>query len=595
MRKIGKNIILGVFYLLNIFSISIFAQDINFEIQVNKTEIAEGESLKIHFTSNEKIENFNPPDFGSFFLLSGPNHSSQFTYVNGVSTKKESIGYILQPTKKGKFTINSATADIAGNQYTTKPVTINVISIKTRSNQTHSIAKSNDSPVKLQIIVSKSNPYINEPIVMTYRLLFDRQISNPTVVKEPQLDGFWIKELRTEASTYHVYKVKIKGKSYNAIDYHSFTLIPQKSGKIYIPSYVLNIPVEYATNKRDWWGMSVTETKNVVAKARPKPINVKPLPSVPKGKIFSKAVGRLKSKLKVDRTKLKTGEAITITFEVSGSGNLEMLNFKPYNPGKQFEVYEPQIKSNIKYTTKGASGKTTFSQVIVPNYANKYNLPPMELTYFDLRRKKYVTLKGNIPTIIVEEGKKYDKILTNGNGSSDDINQQKLNKINEDIRFISTENNLEKKGNKFKFENTALHYSLLSLPIFIILLALLLELLQRTIFASQSVQNSRLKSDTLKILNNLKKEISTLKKEEFWNQYHQILLHYLKKKFKLSISEINEDEVRNWYLRGEISQLTSDSIIEIINDINKQRFSPDFGSSSKELAVEKLFKLIENA
>src|SRR3569833_2467121 len=87
---------------LLLLSAMAFAQ-VKFTATVSSARVGTGEQFEVDFTVQGNGDNFNPPDFSNFQVLSGPNMSQSMTSVNGNTTYTTGYSYILQATKEGTF------------------------------------------------------------------------------------------------------------------------------------------------------------------------------------------------------------------------------------------------------------------------------------------------------------------------------------------------------------------------------------------------------------------------------------------------------------------------------------------------------------
>ena len=105
-----------LFLLVNIAS---WAQ-VQFVTQISRDKIGINEVLEVRFVMNVDGDHINPPNFSNFQVVGGPMQSYNSSWVNGKTSRTVSVGYFLQPTKKGKITIGSATMEYEGKTYKTR-------------------------------------------------------------------------------------------------------------------------------------------------------------------------------------------------------------------------------------------------------------------------------------------------------------------------------------------------------------------------------------------------------------------------------------------------------------------------------------------
>src|SRR5687768_5098885 len=122
-------------YFLTIFCaflVSFSFGQVKFSASTNDRTIGKNEYLQVQFTVENaaNVESITPPGFKNFAVVSGPNHQSSMSVVNGNIKQSLSIGFILQPLATGNFTIGAATAKADGKEYRSSPVRIQVTNSK---------------------------------------------------------------------------------------------------------------------------------------------------------------------------------------------------------------------------------------------------------------------------------------------------------------------------------------------------------------------------------------------------------------------------------------------------------------------------------
>ncbi|HMS67365.1 MAG TPA: BatD family protein, partial [Saprospiraceae bacterium] len=108
-----KSKCISLFFLL-VFSSVLAGQKI---IVKCPQEVAVGESFTINFiVEGADLDGLVLPNLDAFQVVGGPMRSSQISIVNGNTTQIASLGYQLLATKKGSFTIGSASVNAKGKK-----------------------------------------------------------------------------------------------------------------------------------------------------------------------------------------------------------------------------------------------------------------------------------------------------------------------------------------------------------------------------------------------------------------------------------------------------------------------------------------------
>ncbi len=311
---------------------SLMAQ-VQFEAKLSKTTLGLNERLRIDFVMNVDGDNFNPPSFDGFRVVGGPSQQVSQSWVNGKSSFNKVYTYFLLPTQRGALTIRQASIEYQGQTYKTTPISVNVTAAVEQPRDPNDTSISVNDALHLVAEVNKTNPYLNEPITVVYKLYFSYNIgiTNWRELDKPKYNDFWsqnidIKQLSAEEGTYN-------GEKFRYVVLRKTVLYPQKSGKLEIEPLSLDIDVELPTNRRDIFGRVLMTRDNKRVSAGSKVITVKPLPENGKPDDFTGAVGKFDFQVVPSRTTLKHGESTDLDISVTGTGNLKLFNLpKPVVP-----------------------------------------------------------------------------------------------------------------------------------------------------------------------------------------------------------------------------------------------------------------------
>ena len=572
-----KNYILAFVMLV---SASAFAQ-VTFEANVSKNRLGVNERLSVEFTMNKDGDNFNPPEFKGFRLISGPFQSVSQSWVNGKSSYKKSYKYILEPEETGKFTIKQAVIEIDGTVYKTTPMDITVTTAveKPSDGQGNDIVAEDN--IHLVAEVSKSNPYLNEAITVTYRLYVSPKISvsNWREIDNPKFADFWsqnidIKQLRVQNGQY-------QGEPYRYVELRKTVLYPQKTGKLEIEPLSLSIDVEVPSNRRDIFGGRLFETvkKNVSAGRRT--INVKPLPTEGKPASFTGAVGAFNFDVTTNKTQLDATESLTATVKVSGNGNIKLFEFPKLEVPSALEIYEPERKENVSTISSGMRGNVSETYTIVPNYKGKYPIPSIEFSYFDVTAGQYNTYRSNEIVIDVLNGPDNagNASVSTENGTTNS-NKQAVITTGTPFRYIKLNADLKPIGEQVFF-NSPTFWSLLLGPLVLIPLAIVFG--KKREERANDVKGNRIrKADKLarKYLGEAKKNLGDQK--PFYESLERALHNYLKAKLNIQTSEMSKDRIARLLKERGADEATSIEYISLLENCEFARYTPSSNTAMQQ-------------
>jgi len=562
-----KNI--KIILLLLLVSQPLLAQEVSFETKVSKNRLGLNERLQISFTIDKQGgDNFKPPSFKDFKILAGPMPAVSSANINGQKFFKMTYTYIIQPKRKGNLTISSASMEYEGFTLKTNPVKItvtNAIEIPEDPNDPRYIASQN---IHLIAEISNSNPYVGESISITYKIFVDVtkvEVRNYQVSKLPAFDGFLHQEIEMKKALPK--DGSFQGKHHRYAIIKKVVLTPQKSGKLTISPLEMEVGTAVPTGRRSVFGGLVTRSITYTASTGNRTVDVKPLPTENKPVDFTGAVGNFKFKVLANKTKLKANEAAQIKVEVSGKGNLRLIELPTIETPSGLEKYEPEHKENIRTSINGFSGNVYNEYTIVPLFRGKYKIPPVDFTYFSLESKSYKTITSEEIILNVPEGKEQEVVNNTSTIKRDVLSNAK------DIRFISTNANLKPKANTEDFFKSTLFYSLMLLPLLAIPFGIFIGK-KKEERDSDIAGSKRRKADKLakKYLSEAKKQIGS--KEAFYIALEKALHNYLKAQLHVETTDISKERISELLQERNVDKKAIDEFVKVLDDCDYARYTP---------------------
>ena len=414
---------------------------VHFSAQASMKEMGKSEYVEVQFIieNAKQIQSLEPPDFPDFTVVQGPSQSTGMSIINGAMSEYRGISFVLQPKKTGTLTIKAATASIDGQIMHTTPLQIKVSDQPVQGNgsppafnplpdpswPTAQPPVDMDELVKpgenladkikknffIKVDVSKTDCYLGEPIVATYKL-YSRLRSESRVTRHPSLNGFSVYDMIDPADD-RVSTERINGKDYAVHIIRKTQLIPLQAGDVVLDPVELDnniyfIKAEKNVTKTQDQGMSglldrlfepeangTPFTQHVVLESKPLTIHVRPLPEAGKPADFNGAVGKYTIQASLSTHKVDTGDAAILTVVVKGKGNLPVINAPAVNWPSGMESYDVSSKENIDKATAPLAGLKTFTYNFLCNKTGQFQLPPVKMSYFDPASQNYKTIESD--------------------------------------------------------------------------------------------------------------------------------------------------------------------------------------------------------
>jgi hypothetical protein len=317
------------------------------------------------------------PDLAAFEVHPA-GQSKQWNFINGRASSSVTYSYVLIPLETGEFVIGPAAVEVDGERFTSQPFTVRIRAAGAVSGQQR------DLFVTTQL--STTTPYVGQQVLFTWRLYRRVRIADARL--DPfEFNGFLVEDL----GEVREFETRVNGRTFMVSEIRK-ALFPQEEGELLIPATRLTCQV--ATRSRrssnlfdDVFGRIPTESK--VLRSDPLQVRVRPLPDAPPG--FSGLVGSFDLAAEVSQREMQVGESVTLTLEVSGSGNVQMIPEPALPELAAVKVYDDKPGSSIQRKPSGLSGSRTFRKALVPQTAGTLTLPPVRLVYFDPSADGYRT------------------------------------------------------------------------------------------------------------------------------------------------------------------------------------------------------------
>lgn len=548
---------------------------VQFEARVSKTTLGLNERLRIDFAMNVDGDNFSQPTFEGFRVIAGPSQQISQSWINGRSSFEKIYSYFLVPTQKGSITIKQASIEYNGQVYKTSPIKINVTNAVAQERDPNDPQQiSADDNLYLVAEISKTNPYVNEPITVVYKLYFSYNIgiTNWRELDKPKYNDFWsqnidIKQLVAEEGMF-------KGQKYRYVTLRKTVLYPQKSGKLEIEPLSLDIDVQLPTNKRTMFGQVVVTDGNKRVSAGSKIINVKALPQANKPEGFTGAVGKFDFKVIPSKTSLKNGESLDLVVSASGSGNMKLFTLpKPVVPNA-LEMYDPVHDEKVNTTLAGMNGKISDSYTIIPQYKGNYAIKPMSFSYFDTGSNSYKTITSKEIMINILDGPTPADATVAANNDKNKIS------VGEQFKYIKLKTDL-KPINESNFYGSKLFYALLFLPFLLVPIIILAkkkkEAIDGDVTGNRIRRNNKLAK---KYLSEAKKQLNN--KEAFYIALEKAMHNFLKAKLHIETSEMSKENIHDLLLSRKANPDSVRNFINLTENCEFARYAPASSTSIQD-------------
>lgn len=558
-------------FLIALFNLAIYSQDISLTATADNS-VSTGEKFQLKYTlSNARASSFNEPDLDDFQMLGTSQYQSSggtTIVINGQVVQQGNSSqtwvYTLSCSTAGTYTIPAASATANGTTYKSNSVTVTVSGANiTSSNSTSDNLSKANGDIFIDLSVDKSEVYVGEQILATARFYSRYDIVSFGDAEFPAFDGFWTQDVYTPTNIQFDVKT-ISSTKYLTALWQQKILIPQKSGALTIGKYKIGCIVGS-------WGFASGEKTGYSSE---KIITVKALPTAGKPTDFSGAVGSFEIAASADKTQVNIDEPITITIEISGTGNFELFEMPEYTLPNSFETFDPEETNNTDISTEGITGSSIIKYVIIPRAPGNFEIPDLTFTYFNPSTASYVDISAKGFNIKVDGV--IDSTANNYVAIKSDVED-----LGSDIMYIET-NDLKLKEIDKTFFGSKIYYSSL--------LALLSIFFAIIVFKRQQIKqnanvallrNKKANKVSQKRLKNAAVHMKNGNKDLFYEEVLKAVWGYVSDKLTIPVSELSRENIVENLNKFNIDNDFSNEFIKLLDECEFARYAPASDQSAQ--------------
>ncbi len=547
--------------------------------------VVQGEQFRLSFVLNKEGRELRLPDMPDFDLLFGPSTSTSYSQrtINGKTTSESSVTYtyILVAKKPGSFSIPAASITVDGSNYKSNAIQIKVLPPDEKASQgatsrDRSSSESTSSGTAtvsardafIRAIVSKNSIYEQEGFTVTFRLYTTLNIVNFGKIQFPEFEGFMVEDVPLPVNQ-QLQMERYNDRNYYTADLRKTLLFPQRSGQITIPAGNIEMVFSVPSGKSvsTFFGaqeVMVDVKKNLTT--NPLAIHVKPLPA-DKPASYANAVGTFTLNPSISTDKVKANEAITLTLEISGTGNMKLIRNPEVAFPDNFELYDPVVDNALNVTTNGLTGIRKISYMVIPRYEGNYAIPPLEFTYFDPATNKYKTLTTPEYKLQIAKGD------PGSAAASDFVNRQDV-KVEQDIRFLKTGEITYLSRTNF-FVGSFAYWLWYLIPLTLLIVLFLINRKQARENANVALMRTK-KANKMAVrrLKTAGKYLKEQDKEQFYNEVLRALWGYFSDKLSIPLAQLSKQNIESELSKQGISEELVGKFMHILDTCEFARYAP---------------------
>jgi hypothetical protein len=603
-----KKIALSILTLLAA-CVTAHAQDgTSFEVAA-PTVVETGVWFRVEFVLNNPpdLEDFRiiqEPVFDGFDVQAGPLSASGYNLFQDLITGETkrltavTTTYVIQGASPGLHTISAAKVFSGGREFTSKPVTIEVVgegagaaaqgATQGQSGGGGQSAEISETEAFIRATANRTDVYKGEPVVVTWKF-YRRVDAGMRDLKLPTFNGFWMLDISPSEPMWE--REQYNNRMYETIVVGEYLLYPQQSGTLVIEPFEAIATKLYreATTARNIFdqlmsgGGEVREVTKPVA-TQPVRIEVRELPTEGRPDNFDGAVGQFRLEATPPPSAMNANASATYTLRLSGTGNFSLIRVPKLTLPQSFEQYNATTSDNTRNTRSGTSGYREFSYQFIPRSDGLYPIPAFEFSYFDPQRRSYETLRSN--EISIEVAADSTAVAAAGGGMMSGVGREDLRVFGEDIRFIKRGGAaLRPVGRVFMF--SPLWWGLVGfLAVLFVAGFLILPHYLRNMQSDRFVRGKRANKVALRRFRTAESSMKHDDRHGFHDEMLKALWGYMSDKFDIPTADLTKDRIREELFERNVPEAQSIEYVRIISECEEAQYSPVSSSRMGELYRE---------
>ncbi len=250
--------------------------------------------------------------------------------------------------------------------------------------------------IYLSAEVEPQNPYVGQQLLCTLYLYTQVDVRSVNPEELPDFKGFWSRVV-PQPDQLRPKMIHRDGERVGKVILLQRALFPRRAGRFVIEPVQARLAALMPDSGP--FGSLLPRTRDILRSSDPVTIDVRELPPAPTG--FQGAVGQIEVTAELSPTELDVGSAATLTLSLTGQGHFQGLPAPQLAELDGIRIFPPQQQSRESVERKSVSGERTWSFVLVPERPGTWQLPAIEVPYFDPARERYLTASAETPALEV--------------------------------------------------------------------------------------------------------------------------------------------------------------------------------------------------
>lgn len=547
--------------------------------------VEKGERFRVEFTVDAEPDrgSFVSPSFEGFDVIAGPATSigQSVQFINGKQSSSYTCTYTytIKAVESGKFIIDRATIEVDGKQYSTKPLSVEVIDAGSNTSGSASggnVGGSNNAlpsrrsgdGVLLRWVLSDNEVYKGETVRASLMLYYYDELGDIADLDMGPFENFWSQELPVQST---ISRDHYNGRVYNTYKLRECLLSPQGTGELALPEVSLKaivlVPLE-PSSYDIFFGSRYDEEIRTV-RTKPTAVTVKEFPSGAPAS-FKGAVGDFSISYDLPDGDININSADEVSVTISGEGNLNFITAPEFTLPKSFELYDTKIEEKIQNMNNGVRGSITYRYPFVARAAGDFDISPIEFSYFDPSTGRYETLSTEpIKLTIVDDGS--GATVQGGGGGAIGYGDAKV--LDKDIHYIFTEKLVDEERSTLLFSSTYWTVIIVCVIAFVAIFIIMRQRIRanHNIVARRMKRADKVAIQRLRLANKYMKEGN---RHAFYEETLRAMWGYISDKFNIPVANLTKETIREELAQRGVSSDDAENFCQIISRADEAQYAP---------------------
>ncbi|MEJ7740091.1 MAG: BatD family protein [Chitinophagaceae bacterium] len=270
----------------------------------------------------------------------------------------------------------------------------------------------------VKVNTNKTSCYVGEPILAEYKL-YSRLVAKSKIIKQPLLNGFTVYDMMDFVPLAESEEI-VQGKRFKVHTLRKTQLIPLQTGILELDPMELENTVQLIKSRdlkpqkgnqlNDLLDVFLDEesapaiTQSAKTQSNTVVVSVNALPDNDRPPYFNGAVGRFTISATIDSSRLSAQNAAILTVEISGKGNLALIEAPEIQWPQGFESMDTRSSEELDKTVIPLEGTKRFEYSFIAEREGSFIIPPVLFAYFDPSGITYKTISTKAVPIRVSAG-----------------------------------------------------------------------------------------------------------------------------------------------------------------------------------------------